>query len=224
MNMYKCTLLVPVFWLLLLTLTTDSVSAEGQYDDRRCKCVCPPRVINNVTRKVYLKNNIARDDCECGKVVDPLPDNPVEFCLRCECEYESRNTMLMKVLVLFVLAVLGVLVVYAWFIMCVGCVFPGSGTVCVSCTCCVGGVCCVGLSCVLDVCSQVLVLFVLAVLGVLVVYAWFVMCVGCVFPASGTVCVCCTCCVGGVCCVGLSCVLDVCSQVLVLFVLAVLAV
>ncbi|CAH1233224.1 TMEM9 [Branchiostoma lanceolatum] len=118
MNMYKCTLLVPVFWLLLLTLTTDSVWAEGQYDDRRCKCVCPPRVINNVTRKVYLKNNIARDDCECGKVVDPLPDNPVEFCLRCECEYESRNTMLMKVLVLFVLAVLGVLVVYAGFVMC----------------------------------------------------------------------------------------------------------
>eukprot|EP00058_Branchiostoma_floridae_P014046 XP_002599534.1 hypothetical protein BRAFLDRAFT_77637 [Branchiostoma floridae] len=93
--MTRCTLLLPVFWLLLVLLA-DSVSAEGQYDDRRCKCVCPPRVINNVTRKVYLKNNIARDDCECGKVVAPLPDNPVEFCLRCECEYESRNTMLMK--------------------------------------------------------------------------------------------------------------------------------
>ncbi|XP_035690157.1 putative protein 2 [Branchiostoma floridae] len=115
--MTRCTLLLPVFWLLLVLLA-DSVSAEGQYDDRRCKCVCPPRVINNVTRKVYLKNNIARDDCECGKVVAPLPDNPVEFCLRCECEYESRNTMLMKVLVLFVLAVLGVLVVYAGFVMC----------------------------------------------------------------------------------------------------------
>lgn len=81
-------------------------SSQAQFDDVRCKCVCPSSVATgkpNITVK-----NIPAEDCDCGFVT---LKNETE-CLKCECEFQSRNTWTMKVVVFFVMSVIAVLFLY----------------------------------------------------------------------------------------------------------------
>lgn len=41
-----------------------------------------------------------------------------EFCPRCECKYENRNTSIIKVVVIIVIWVISLLVVYMLFLIC----------------------------------------------------------------------------------------------------------
>lgn len=41
-----------------------------------------------------------------------------EFCPRCECKYENRNTAIIKVVVIIVIWVISLLVVYMLFLIC----------------------------------------------------------------------------------------------------------
>lgn len=118
----------PLAVAVLLALAAVHVS--GQYDDARCKCICPsPQVVANGTtgsadkpeRSVYI-GNVDREQCNCDGVVLPqltadVQDKAKEFCPWCECKYESRNTTTIKWVVSMVIALVVVLVVYMTFLI-----------------------------------------------------------------------------------------------------------
>lgn len=102
---------------------------EAQYDDIRCKCVCPDvSVVNGTTNKptrnrmLYIAN-VEQKLCNCENVVISQIDGSLngkekEFCPRCECKYQSRCTMTIKVVVIIVIWIISLLVVYMLFLMC----------------------------------------------------------------------------------------------------------
>ena len=101
-------------------------SVDGQYEDVRCKCICPvPSVVSNATkgttRKLYIRN-VAPNQCNCDFVVLPQLSSDVqskakEFCPRCECKYESRDTSIIRFFVIFIIGVISFLVIYMLFLM-----------------------------------------------------------------------------------------------------------
>ncbi|XP_071449766.1 uncharacterized protein CG1161 [Hetaerina americana] len=98
---------------------------EAQYEDARCKCVCPnPSVVNGTqsNRKHYI-GNVPPNKCNCDnvvlpKVADDIKGKEQEFCPRCECIYESRNTTTIKVVVIIVIWIISLLVIYMLFLIC----------------------------------------------------------------------------------------------------------
>ena len=83
---------------------------NAQYEDVRCKCICPDTAVVNGTqshRKLYIEN-VPPNKCDCTNVVlprvgDDIKGKEKEFCPRCECKYESRNTTTIKVKVIDIL-------------------------------------------------------------------------------------------------------------------------
>lgn len=57
-----------------------------------------------------------------GVILPTLPEimknKTSEFCPRCECKYENRNTGIIKVVVIIVIWVISLLVVYMLFLIC----------------------------------------------------------------------------------------------------------
>ncbi|XP_074662404.1 proton-transporting V-type ATPase complex assembly regulator TMEM9-like isoform X2 [Tubulanus polymorphus] len=108
--------------ILLLTLTYLTVTvADGQYEDDRCKCVCPSQKGANGTednRRIYVQTNILSDFCKCKFVVNPPADRVKEICPTCECKFEVRNTTTIKVVVIFIICVVSLLVIYMLFLLC----------------------------------------------------------------------------------------------------------
>ncbi|VVC99305.1 unnamed protein product, partial [Leptidea sinapis] len=98
----------------------------ASYEDKRCKCVCPSAatVLNNTVgsdRKLYIGNvppNINCDGLILPRVGDLVKGREQEFCPRCECKYENRNTTIIKVVVIIVLWVIMLLVAYMGFLIC----------------------------------------------------------------------------------------------------------
>ncbi|GBM51116.1 Uncharacterized protein CG1161 [Araneus ventricosus] len=99
--------------------------SDAQYEDVRCKCICPsPEVVkgNKTERKLYIAN-VVPSQCKCEGVVMPQADDYVrakekEFCPRCECRYERRNTTTIFVVVIIIIWVISLLTVYMLFLMC----------------------------------------------------------------------------------------------------------
>ena len=98
-----------------------------QYNNDRCKCICPsPRVVTNQNesdthfdRKLYI-DNVEPAECNCDGVVLPYLSNEInskEFCPLCECKYESRNTYIMKYVVVFIIFMVSSLVVCMVFFL-----------------------------------------------------------------------------------------------------------
>ncbi|KAG8291854.1 tmem9 [Homalodisca vitripennis] len=89
------------------------------YEDARCKCVCT--VVNGTQtyKKLYIANVPPNNDCDGVSV--PVVDNDnktQELCPRCECKYESRNTTIIKVVVIIVIWIISLLVIYMLFLIC----------------------------------------------------------------------------------------------------------
>ncbi|RWS30404.1 hypothetical protein B4U80_08654 [Leptotrombidium deliense] len=115
---------------LLLTFVLCVEKARAQYDDYRCKCICPsPSVVATNSgvvdeekhRKVYI-DNVSNQKCTCDWIVlihlnEEIQQKAKEFCPLCECKYESRNTGTIKWVVIFVVGVVAFLVVYMGFLM-----------------------------------------------------------------------------------------------------------
>ena len=122
-------------------LLAVEVTAEGQFHDFRCKCICPsPQVVTNDTilkptstvplhpvseskqdRLVYI-DNVRPQDCNCDGVVLPqlksnVQDKAKEFCPRCECKYESRNITTIRWVVSLIIGIIVCLVIYMGFLM-----------------------------------------------------------------------------------------------------------
>lgn len=115
-----------VFICLTVAVFLHCVAVEGQsYEDVRCKCVCPnPSVVNGTqsNRKLYI-GNVPPNKCDCDTVIlprvgDDIKGKEQEFCPRCECRYESRNTTIIKVVVIIVIWIISLLVIYMLFLIC----------------------------------------------------------------------------------------------------------
>ncbi|XP_070536068.1 putative protein 2 [Ptychodera flava] len=100
-----------LFYTLLLVWAVI-VCVEAQFDDARCKCVCPTDPDNNQTRSIYIRNVLA-EQCTCAHIVQ----REEKFCLLCECRYEIRNTTTIKVMVIFVVTLISVLFVYMLYLL-----------------------------------------------------------------------------------------------------------
>ncbi|XP_031640775.1 uncharacterized protein CG1161 isoform X2 [Contarinia nasturtii] len=119
---FNCTIIVIFLFTLIPSASLQS------YEDKRCKCVCPSLTsVSNETdnneRWLFIEN-VPPSKCNCDGVVlprlkdkIPLSKGP-EFCPRCECKYENRNTAIIKVVVIIVIWVISLLVVYMLFLIC----------------------------------------------------------------------------------------------------------
>ncbi|XP_077999884.1 putative protein 2 [Glandiceps talaboti] len=99
---------------LLLFFGVFVVVVQGQFDDVRCKCVCPTDPSNNTTRNIYIRN-VLPEQCTCAHIVQ----REEKFCLLCECKYEIRNTTTIKVMVIFVVTLISFLFVYMVYLLCI---------------------------------------------------------------------------------------------------------
>ncbi|KAK3865431.1 hypothetical protein Pcinc_028959 [Petrolisthes cinctipes] len=110
---------------LFIFLSFCAVCVKAEYEDKRCICVCPdPSVVNGTkSNRMVYKDAVAPSKCDCDNVVLPkvAPDirgREREFCPRCECKYESRNSTTIKVVVILVIWIISLLVVYMAFLLC----------------------------------------------------------------------------------------------------------
>lgn len=88
-----------------------------EHADARCKCICPPlpqthkneKESSPTKRRLYV-GNTSPNQCNCNNIVQPhLADNKFpfkNFCARCECRYQSRNTTTLYSDIVFFLAIL----------------------------------------------------------------------------------------------------------------------
>lgn len=113
-------------FLIVFVVVTFPVSCWAQYEDVRCKCICPNASVvgsqSGSNRKLYIKN-VVPQRCNCEGVVMPhvdtdLRDKAAEFCPRCECKYEIRNTMTIRVCVILLICVVALLTLYMAFLRC----------------------------------------------------------------------------------------------------------
>lgn len=106
---------------IVLTVAFFLSPASAQFEDYRCKCICPSLEVVNATdtgRKVYILA-VPPEDCNCLTVVKPDEKIAKEFCPRCEpCHYETRNTKTIQVVIIIIICVVSMLVVYMVFLLC----------------------------------------------------------------------------------------------------------
>uniref|UniRef100_A0A914VEM8 Transmembrane protein 9 n=1 Tax=Plectus sambesii TaxID=2011161 RepID=A0A914VEM8_9BILA len=116
---------------ILAVLSLNVGCVRGQFEDARCRCVCPsiqpyanPNATGlNLKQRYYTESNIHSDECGTNVVrKSVLKDVDVTrletFLANCECKYEVRNTVMIKVVVIFVICVMVVLVTYMCFLLC----------------------------------------------------------------------------------------------------------
>ncbi|KAJ8922347.1 hypothetical protein NQ315_004290 [Exocentrus adspersus] len=113
---------------IITLLCICSTSKAQSYEDKRCKCICPS--ISSVTNssetghasRIMYITNVPPDMCNCDGVILPRIGKEIfgkeqEFCPRCECKYENRNTTIIKVVVIIVIWVISILVIYMAFLI-----------------------------------------------------------------------------------------------------------
>uniref|UniRef100_A0A8R1DPJ9 Transmembrane protein 9 n=1 Tax=Caenorhabditis japonica TaxID=281687 RepID=A0A8R1DPJ9_CAEJA len=124
-----------LFTIFLLPVFIEA-GTEANFEDTRCRCICPSLlkfldIADNATekseglrRRFYTKTNIEPSHCKPNNIVKDQVSNLVDeahmdaFLANCDCRYESRNTVLLKVVVIFVICVIAVLTGYMVFLMC----------------------------------------------------------------------------------------------------------
>ncbi|XP_071975244.1 transmembrane protein 9B [Engystomops pustulosus] len=102
----------PVYTALALLLLAVLGSEGKNSEDVRCKCICPP--YKDKPGSIYNRN-VTQKDCDCLHVVSPMPVPGADveaYCLRCECKYEERSSVTIKVTIIIYLSILGLLLLY----------------------------------------------------------------------------------------------------------------
>jgi len=95
--------------------------AQCQYDDVRCKCVCPSvtQVNGTTTRKIFVQSFHDPSRCKCEHVVDSsIISSQPNFCERCDCQWQRRNTTTIKVVVIIIICIVSLLFLYMLFLLC----------------------------------------------------------------------------------------------------------
>lgn len=79
------------------------VKAGDEFYDNRCICICPSFTVikeAETNRKIYI-DILNKENCSCENVLSKWKPNQTEmlrqFCPRCQCNFEVRNTTTMKV-------------------------------------------------------------------------------------------------------------------------------
>lgn len=99
-----------LFGIIIILISFASNSEAG---DVRCKCICPLEANSNRSN-IFVVNNLTSPDlCNCLDIVQ----REENFCLKCECKYETRNTVLIKVIIILVLVAICSL--YLYMIVCI---------------------------------------------------------------------------------------------------------
>jgi len=116
------------FPVAIIVIACLSQQSEAQYDDKRCKCICPSlsSVVNTTqpsTERLTYIINVPPLQCKCENVVLPKLGEQIKskeevFCSRCDCKYENRNTTIIKIVVIIVIWVISLLVIYMLFLIC----------------------------------------------------------------------------------------------------------
>ncbi|CAF0825097.1 unnamed protein product [Brachionus calyciflorus] len=98
--------------------------AGDEFYDFRCICVCPSFSVigeEETHRKIYI-DIINKDQCSCENVLSKWKPNKTEmlkqFCPRCNCNFEVRNTTTMKIVVIIIICILALLFIYMGFLLC----------------------------------------------------------------------------------------------------------
>lgn len=113
--------IIPLFFTPLDPKGENNSTIEHR--DVRCKCICPPlpdeKDKNKKDQKRFYVDLTTLDECNCNHVVVPnitIPAKLVdEFCVKCECKYQSRNTTTIRRVVYFFLTVLSGFCAYMAF-------------------------------------------------------------------------------------------------------------
>jgi len=115
-------LLYEITVLFVISLFTG---VKCQYDDVRCKCVCPSishsgdSSVAAKSPQIYIQTFHEPSHCKCEHIVEKsvlLADG--HYCDRCNCQWQRRNTTTIKVVVLFIICVVFMLVFYMLFLLC----------------------------------------------------------------------------------------------------------
>ncbi|ENN79825.1 uncharacterized protein CG1161 [Dendroctonus ponderosae] len=117
------------YFLLAICVIWGFAESHAQFDDKRCKCICPSlSSVTNKTDKTHTERlmrttNDPPNQCNCEVVMIPLVADKLnvsemrEFCPRCECKYQNRNTTIIRYVVIIVIWVISILVVYMLFLI-----------------------------------------------------------------------------------------------------------
>ncbi|UJR22799.1 hypothetical protein I4U23_025830 [Adineta vaga] len=118
--------LIPIV-LMMMFLSSSVVFCGDEFEDYRCKCVCPSLTVlqdpsvNETDRRIYV-DVVPPDKCTCQLVVfrsiEASKDFKEKFCPRCVCNYEVRNTTTMKVVVIIIMVAISLLFIYMSFLLC----------------------------------------------------------------------------------------------------------
>ncbi|CAL1606147.1 unnamed protein product [Knipowitschia caucasica] len=104
--------------VVLLSVLHEVLEVHAKnFEDVRCKCICPP--YRNISGNVYNRN-VTQKDCNCLHIVDPMPvpgHDMEAYCLLCECKYEERSSNTIKVTIIIYLGVVGALLLYMLFLL-----------------------------------------------------------------------------------------------------------
>uniref|UniRef100_A0A914PTI8 Transmembrane protein 9 n=1 Tax=Panagrolaimus davidi TaxID=227884 RepID=A0A914PTI8_9BILA len=116
-------------YALILLLSFVHFS-QANFEDSRCRCTCPSTryfALNGSSsenqRRYYTKTNVDAGLCNPQTVVKQIVYGIVNdahidaFLANCDCKHESRNTILLKIVVIFVICVLFVLGTYMVFLV-----------------------------------------------------------------------------------------------------------
>jgi len=99
------------------------VICKAEYEDGRCKCICSGSYNKTMSRRqVYTRIFADPADCNCmhmvNEAVKPPPEDKSAFCAGCECQWQTRNTTTIKVVVILIICVISMLVLYMLFLLC----------------------------------------------------------------------------------------------------------
>ncbi|GAB0087702.1 Uncharacterized protein CG1161 [Sergentomyia squamirostris] len=117
---------IKAFAILVVSCLAIGIEAQS-YEDKRCKCICPSisSVLNNTddTQRMLIIDNVPPTKCNCDGVIlprvgDKIKGKEQEFCPRCECKNEIRNTTIIKVVVIIVIWIISLLALYMAFLSC----------------------------------------------------------------------------------------------------------
>ncbi|XKL59678.1 hypothetical protein PGB90_000694 [Kerria lacca] len=108
--------------ILLVLIGIVHVTQGQSYEDARCKCICTVINETQIYKKLYISNVPPNNDCD-SIILPPtsgfqINNKTEELCPRCQCKYESRNTTIIKVVVIIVVWVISLLLVYMMFLIC----------------------------------------------------------------------------------------------------------
>lgn len=105
----------------IICILSTITQVHGTYEDARCKCVCTVNNGTQIYKKLYIATVPPNNDCDgvvLPGIIDNVDNKTEELCPRCICSYESRNTTIIKVVVIIVIWIISLLVIYMVFLMC----------------------------------------------------------------------------------------------------------